>query len=59
MHKGRLARMRRVKQLQQLQPLQEIAKQQVDDSKLLQHVVMPEEVHIPLTKWWATLRKDD
>ena len=51
--------MRKVKQLQQLQPLQEMAKQQVDDSKLLQHVVMPEEVHIPLTKWWATLRKDD
>ena len=50
MHKGRLARLRKVKKLQQLQPLQEMAKQQVYDSKLLQHVVMPEEVHIPLMK---------
>ena len=58
-HKGRLARLRKVKQLQQLQSLQEITKQQVDDSKLLQHVVMPKEVHVSLVKWWATLRKDD
>ena len=57
-HKGRLARLRKVKQLQQLQPLQEMTKQQVDDSKLLQHVVMPEGVHVSLAKWWATLRKD-
>ena len=39
--------------------LQERTKQQVDDSRLLQHVVMPEEVHVPLAKWWATLCKDD
>ena len=58
-HKGRLACLRKVKQLQQLQPLQERTKQQVDDSRLLQHVVMPEEVHVPLAKWWATLCKDD
>ena len=58
-HKGRLARLRKVKQLQQLQPLQEMTKQQVDDSKLLQHVVMPEDLHVSLAKWWAILRKDD
>ena len=54
-HKGRLAHLCKVKQLQQLQPLQEITKQQVHDCKLLQHVVMPKEVHVPLVKWWVTL----
>ena len=58
-HKGRLARLRKVKQQQQLLPLQDMTKQKVDDCKLYQHVVIPEETQVPLTKWWATLHNDD
>lgn len=56
---GRLTRLRRVKCQQHLQPVQEMCKQEVDDGKLREHVVMPEDVHVSLAKWWTTLCNDD
>ena len=58
-HSGRLTRLRRVKRQQHLQPVQEMCKLEVDDGKLREHVVMPEDVHVSLAKWWTTLRNDD
>lgn len=59
MDKGRLARLHKVKQQQHMQPVQEMSKQEVHDSTLREHVVMPEEVQDSLAQWWTTLREDE
>lgn len=41
------------------EPLKEMTKGEVDDNKLHQNIVMPEQVKVSLKQWWATLRQGD